>query len=351
MGLAEKFLELSSKTLERLDNKSVVLMPDFFIDTIISLPTGDKCLDSIRSKFLSGGGSIRNISQFELKGGNAVNMACALGRLNIHTTLATLADDFSKILLEQTFAKMKCVETSIGKGIPGRTTSLEFTENGNRSNVMLSDIGDFERFESSKLDQLVWRRIDNASFVVITNWATNLSGNELVETVFSRSKPHAKTFIDPADIGGREKEFAKFLKDKINLDLIDVVSMNNNEASLLARSLNKEPLAIDYSLEEIEHLASILSDNLSIRIDLHTPKGVASALGKESTSLASFNVDQKIATGAGDIWDSGNIAGYMLDFTDEQRLGFANACAALYISKDNYEPPTRQDVMHFLKSK
>jgi len=69
---------------------------------------------------------------------------------------------------------------------------------------------------------------------------------------------------------------------------------------------------------------------------------------KETSFAKSFDVNVAISTGAGDVWDAADIAGYLCKLQADERLMFANACAAFYISK--IESPTLQEAAKFLKS-
>ena len=217
------------------------------------------------------------------------------------------------------------------------------------TNIMLSDVGDISKFNSVMIKEFAWKRISEADAIIQTNWASNSYGSELAESVFNRTKKNCLKIIDPADIEGREKEFEVTIKQLVNNGKIDVLSLNNNEASILGRITVNKKLEQNYGIEDIKDLASKLSDELSLRIDLHTPKGSVSAKGKEIDANKAFRVKQISVTGAGDIWDAANIAGYLLEVSNQQRILLANYYAAIYIGKQNGIPPTLKEIISSIK--
>ena len=129
---------------------------------------------------------------------------------------------------------------------------------------------------------------------------------------------------------------------------LGVLSINENECRLTMQSLHLTPLPINYSNIDITNAAKTLAYNLSLNVDVHTPLGSATSNGKETSFAKSFDVNVAISTGAGDVWDAADIAGYLCELEANERLMFANACAAFYISK--IESPALFDVPKFLKS-
>lgn len=154
--------EINQKTLNKLCNFKVVSMPDFFIDRIVKFPSFKNILKEISYKLENGGGSIRNLNQMEVKGGNSVNTAYALTKMGINVDLIIMADNFSQEYLQNIFSNYSNIKMSIVKGKPGYTVALEFPYNNKISNVMLSDVGDVANFGSEMLSSKCWKKIDNA---------------------------------------------------------------------------------------------------------------------------------------------------------------------------------------------
>lgn len=326
--------------------KHIVVMPDFFIDRIVRLNGLDSLMSEVNRKIRVGGGSIRGVKQEEIKGGNAVNVSYALARLGAGVSLITVADDLGRNVLENTFAPFKKTELLIAKGKQGYTLSLESGDSRRRANVMISDVGDVRNFGPEKLGARELKSIRRASAVVVTNWASNRHGTELASKAFRSSRKDALCFLDPADISERKDEFRLCL-DAISQQ-VEVLSINENECRLTMKSLNLSPLAMNYSHKDIPYAAKALASKLSMNVDLHTPIGSATSNGKETSYAKSLNVEVAVSTGAGDIWDAADIAGYLCSLDDEERLMFANLCAAIYVSR--IESPTLLQASRFLRS-
>jgi len=304
----------------------IVVLPDFYIDRIVRIDSLS-VLFKLMSEKLDLGGSIRGIEQFEIKGGNATNLAYALSKLGVKNVLITAADDYGKCVLKHAFKDLN-TKLIIKDGKQGYTISIEIN---NKSNIMISDSGINENFgfDIIKSDLDILR---GANAIAITNWASNLAGTELIERTFSYTDK-ALHFIDPADISTRSDEFITMLK-RLN-HIIDVLSINENEYNILAKRLIRH--------NDVNKLAK----ELGIRIDLHTAKYSLTTDGEEFTKVSTFNIKPKLLTGAGDVWDAADLIGYMLKLNDNDRLLFANAAAALYIS--NMLMPSIDDVLSFIE--
>src|SRR5574337_7625 len=113
---------LSLFMLEKLQNlkltKSVVVLNDFFLDRIVRIPNLDNLSNQILEKSKLGG-SIRGISQTDLKGGNATNVAYALAKLGCPVSLITIADKTGSQILKEAFSEFDKVSLFIIDGKPG----------------------------------------------------------------------------------------------------------------------------------------------------------------------------------------------------------------------------------------
>lgn len=322
-------------------------MHDFFIDRIVRLNDFNPLISEINAKAGVGGGSIRDIEQSDIKGGNAVNIAYALAKLGAKISLITVADNLGKTILQRTFSSFANKKLFINDGKQGYTISFELEKNGRKTNVMVSDVGDAGNFGAGKLCRNELNAIKHASAVAIANWASNVGGTELALKAFKNANKNALCFLDPADISTRKDEFMRCLETLSGN--IDVLSVNENECRLIMETMHLQPLPLNYSNDDIIAAAKTLSSKLSIGVDVHTPIGSASSNGKETVFVRSFDVNVVITTGAGDVWDAADIAGYLCGLTPNERLIFANACAAYYISK--IEVPTLNQTAKFLKSR
>ena len=321
----------------------VVVLNDFFLDRILSVPDIGIFYNQIMEK-ISLGGSIRGVRQKDIKGGNATNVAYALGRLGCPVSLITISDRAGAILLKEAFSEFRGATLYVIDGKPGRTTALEFQNGADIVNIMLSDLGDNEKFGPERIGKKEQGALAKASAVVVTNWASNRKGTELAKFVFEKSK-NALHLLDPADIQTRSKEFRDSL-GKIGPHL-DSLCMNENECNMLLAQYRLGKIS---GTGETKKLVTELARKSSVSIDLHTAAGSYWTDGKEVEFAKSFPVKPMLVTGAGDVWDAANVIGYMAGLDPGERLVFANAAAALYVSNPGGIPPTMDEALFLAKN-
>ena len=333
--------------LEKLQNLnivgSVVVLNDFFLDRIIKIQNIATLYDLI-SKKSQLGGSIRGIPQTDLKGGNATNVAYALAKLGAPVSLITVANKSNSHILHDAFSEFPNCSLFLIDGNPGRTTSLEFSNNGRPVNIMLSDLGDNENFGPEKLGQKEQIAIQNADAIMITNWASNEKGTELSKYVFGKSTKSLH-FLDPADIQSRPSEFKEAIFELTSN--LDSLCLNENECNILLKQFDLETISNE---EQTKKLISSLAEKASVTIDLHTSIGSFWSNGKEVEFVKSLPTEVKFVTGAGDVWDAANILGYLAGLEVKERLLFANAAASLYVNSPNGTPPTMQETLSHISS-
>ena len=329
----------------------IVVMPDFFIDRIIKLRSKEDFMDALNQKAKFGGGSIRNMPTVDIKGGNAVNIAYCLAQLGAKVNLFTISDKIGTAVLTHIFSKFgEKVNLRIADGKHGLTTSFEFiNEQGLKANVMLSDTGDNINFGPERInseDDL--RILRNADAVAVVNWASNSSGTRLTEYVF-KSSPKSLHFIDPADFETRRQEFLDSLT-KIG-NIIDILSINENECNSLAKAVGFDPLIPSYNYDsvDVKNAAAKLAEKVGVSIDLHTRIGAAWSNGKETSFANAIKVEAKTLTGAGDSWDAADILGHLAGLDTKERLLFSNAYVSLYIRNALAEPADFKGVLDLLE--
>ncbi len=321
----------------------VVVLNDFFLDRIIRIKNPDLLYKQVLEKS-NLGGSIRGIPQTDLKGGNATNVAYALARLGCPVSLITIADKTGQNIIKENFSQFDTASLFVLEGRPGRTTSLELDNGKDIANVMISDLGDNENFGPEKLGQKEQDEITNASAVIVTNWASNKRGTDLSEFVFSKSVS-ALHFLDPADIQTRAKEFASALPRLSTY--LDSLCLNENECNIL---LQQSGLGMVSGEEKTKRLVQKLAKSYSVSIDLHTTNGSYWSDGDHVEFATSFLVEPKFVTGAGDVWDAANIAGYLVGLDACTRLRFANGAASLYVRNPLGIPPTIDQILSLVSS-
>jgi ribokinase len=332
----------------------ICVLPDFFVDRFVRIESIDRLWEAIKEKSSkSGGGSIRGVLQSEAKGGNAVNMAYALGTLGARVKLLTIADSLPAATLESVFRPYPNVELKVVQGRAGYTLALEFQENDRHVNVMVSDSGDVQNFDGSQIDSGFLNEMKICKAVAVVNWGANHKGTELCSKVFSECRANLQgrilTFFDPADPIELMLKLPDLKRQVFDRELVDVMSLNDNEARTFCKVLGSFDLPFDYTLAELERASRLLSESLRTTVDLHTRNHSISCVGSDVTVADCHRVRQRTITGAGDIWDSADLIGYLGGLSAHDRLRLANATAGLYVSGESAEPPRIEEIIHFMR--
>jgi len=343
--------------LEQLKPKefSVVAMPDFFLDRLITYE-GDveqlsKALAEVAKRK---GGTIHGVKHTELRGGNAANTTAALAALGakVYPIINTspLGLHLLRFYLEPFGVDLSHVKTS---GAMALTTALELTYQGERVNVMLSDLGSLPGFGLNDLTSEDFQLLREADYVCVFHWSgTQRWGTELAEGVFRHVKEEGKgkTYYDTSDPTPKRGDIPKLVKRILLQDVVDIFSVNENEAFWYASELSKEVRRFQKTLKPDElakECARILAKNLSARVDLHTTTLAGSFTSGTEIVVPAFKVPVLRTTGAGDAWNAGNIFGDALGVPDSCRLTLANLAAAYYISSSTAEHPTLSQLKEF----
>ncbi len=351
------YYKLNDIVKSNIDLKITVL-PDFFVDRIIRISDLDNLTEVIGNKIKVGGGSVRGFNSIDIKGGNAVNVAYCLARLGAKVDLITVADKIGDSILQAVFKKFNSqVNLHIKNGKHGLTTIFEFTNPSfSISNVMLSDVGDNCNFGPELIDSItdVVPILNTSAAVVLTNWASNLRGTDLLKYVFTNS-PNSLHFLDPADISERRLEFIQDLRD--HSKLIDLLSINENEYLQIICALlttgdmfvsNKKSI---HSITPINLCKSalLLSQFFKIDICIHTMIGSVWSNGCNTVFVDAIPPSKiNIVSGAGDSWDSAFLFGHLLNFSNEEKLCFANLFAFLYLENFYNDSPSLQNIIDYI---
>jgi len=329
---------------------TVTVLPDYFVDRFVRVDDFDELVRAINQRGREGGGgSVRGIKQAEVKGGNAVNLAYSLGALHVKTNLITIANSLAAEALSATFRKLSNVNLDIIDGDPGYTVAIEFVKNGRMVNVMVSDGSYLTDFDHTKLDEKHWNWITGSDLVCLVNWSAMRNGTDLTEAVFSKAKEKGiRTFFDPADVYEKSRDIPDLRKRVLDKGLIDYFSLNENEARIVVKELSGHKLAHDYTKDELKKTISILADFSGEIVDIHAARFSASCHGNEISILDCHRVEQKTITGAGDVWDAGDIIGYNAGLEVEDRLALANGAAGLFVSREHAVSPDKEEILGFL---
>jgi ribokinase len=351
------YYKLNDIVKSNIDIK-VTVLPDFFIDRIIQISDMDNLIKIIGKKIKVGGGSVRGYNSTDIKGGNAVNVAYCLAGLGAKVDLFTVADRIGGSILHSVFKKFNSqVNLHIKNGKHGLTTIFEFTSPSfSISNVMLSDVGDNCNFGPELIESIsdIIPILNTSSAVVLTNWASNLKGTDLLKYVFSNS-PSSFHFLDPADISERRLEFVQDLKN--HSKLIDLLSINENEYLQIIDALltsgdmfvsNKQNI-LSITPNNLCKSALFLSKFFKIEICIHTVIGSVLSNGCNTVFVNAIPPSKiNIVSGAGDSWDSAFLFGHLLNFTIEEKLCFANLFAFLYLENFYNDSPSLQNIINYI---
>jgi ribokinase len=332
-------------------------MPDFFMDRLINLGLDPKQFSAVLSEVVERkGGSIDRLPTTDQNGGNAINVASALLALGAKVTPIVCT---SKLGLQQIRSHLQAYNVDFSHIKQATkasvTTALEFEVTDGKTNVMLRDVGSLAEFGPQSLDESDYHLIEAADYVCLFNWAGTLKhGTALAQAVFSRAKAggKCKTFFDTADPLPNKEHIPQLLNNVLKGNLVDVLSVNENEAVTYASLLSSE-IASQLGKLEFNELAlasaQVLAKHLQARIDLHTTTFAVSIVDGKAVFVPTFKVQPLRATGAGDAWDAGNIVGDANGLSDQARLTLANAVSACYLSSPDGAHPTREVLAKFLR--
>ena len=328
----------------------VLVLPDFFLDVIVTYGAElARFISDVEEAAGRGGGSLSFKSHRLMRGGNAANTASALAMLGAKVRLATRTSQLGLKLLRLLLPSSVDLSLARGDGDLSTTVALEVEVGGRLCNIMISDPGSLADYGPEDLAPGVHEAIASSSYVCIFNWASNRRGTQLAEAVLREAKEAkeaggAKTFMDTSDPSKRAEEIPDLIRRVFKRDLLDALSVNENEARLYAKHVASEDLSDPLECAEALHR------ELGLRVDLHTASYSATLEGGELHLAPSFNVKPLRATGAGDAWNAGDIYGWSIGLRPRLRLLLANAVAAYYISSPNASHPTKPQVADFLRS-
>ena len=350
--------ELLSFLRGRQANQKVVVMPDFFLDRLVELDCSVSRFSSmVKDVTERKGGAIDGITQEEIRGGNAINTASALATLGATVTPIVCTNPLG---LQQINFHLEPhrVDTSHIKVLekPSLTTALEIKTEDGKANVMLRDLGSLADFGPANLTETDYKLIEDADYVCLFNWAgTRNFGTELAKAVFKKvkAKGKGKAYYDTADPTSNREKIGELMEKVLRSSLVDVLSLNENEAVSYAALLNERVSEKRGKLRFDElamESARILAKRLSARIDLHTTSFSATFTKNNEVVVPAFKIKALRATGAGDAWNAGNILADGSALSAEVRLALANAVSACYLSNPEGVHPTREKLIKFIKN-
>lgn len=333
-----------------------VVMPDFFLDRLISLDCGVEEFKGLVGGVVERkGGSLDGIPQVDIKGGNAINTASALSALGVFVVPIVCTSEYGLHQIKYHFKDSK-MDFSHVKIRPKAsiTTALELENASGKVNVMLRDVGALADFGPDDLSEADFQVLSEADFVCLFNWAgTKNKGTALAQKVFEATKHggRGKTYFDTADPLPNKPEITGLMGAVLKSGLVDVLSVNENEAvcyaELLDPSIASKRGTVGFAELALEY-ARVLSKQLSARVDLHTTAFSATLHGSSEVVVPTFKVRTVRATGAGDAWNAGNVLADGNGLSDAARLLLANAVSACYLSDTEGVHPSLRALASFI---
>jgi sugar/nucleoside kinase (ribokinase family) len=311
-------------------------MHDFYVDRLVHTDSLSRLAGSVIGKANQGGGGIHGISQQDVGGGNAVNLAHALARLGLRTLLITHSDTIHERMLREPFEGLDA-EVRVKPRPPALTVALE-----GEVNVMLGHGGGAEDFGPDLLDSDDWKALRGARVVCSVNWAVNRNGTRLLASLRGRLGREKVIFFDPADFRDRLREFTSLLALVREKRLVNWMSLNEHEALETARALGVKTASLGET-------CAVVAEKLRVDLDVHTSSESFSSDGGKTTAVRTRRVKALRLTGAGDVWDAASIYSRVKNFSGSERLKFANAAAGLYLTASSPSPPELEDILDSLR--
>lgn len=343
---ADPVSELKKTLTHAKPEFKVVVMPDFYLDYILTYPGK---LEDLTASFLEvaqrGGGNLLGWGHTVGRGGNASNVVAQLSKLGCDVVPIIETDELGRMVMQH-FLKGVDLSHVRTTGTMSRTMSFETEHSGRRVNIMVSDPGSLSDFGSEKLTQEDKQLISQADFVCVLNWNQNLKGTDLAEKVFSIAKEEGKavTFFDPGDPALRAGAIDGLNQKVLTPGLVDVLSVNENELMHLAKGVAEDTSEIEGGEDPLFGAASVFSMMIP-RVDLHTPEFSATFVDGQRVRVPCAKIKPAKVTGAGDVWNAADIYAQGVGLGHKDRLIFANAAGAAYLEGRGLEPPTLGEVV------
>lgn len=332
-----------------------VILPDFFVDHFVLIPTFENFIQNLRSLASQGGGNLLDNRQFIRRGGNSMNTASALLALGINPKIIITTDEYGYSLLKSLAPPNLDLSHVHTDGRLSLTVSIETTHLDRKINLMISDSGSASSFKYSNLSTEDFQILENGGLIALVNLNHNQDGTDLARNLFTYIKEttHAKTFMDMGDPSSHPHLVKPLVNRVLKAGLVDILSVNENEVGWICWALSGSTTRknLVFSPDEWLPAAKMISHETGVRVDLHTPQFAASITDDEVISVPIFKTESRVACGAGDSWNAGDIYGELLNLTSLDRLTLANATAALYVSSEDAKHPTKRDLIDFFLRK
>ncbi|MFX1415902.1 MAG: carbohydrate kinase family protein [Promethearchaeota archaeon] len=341
---------------KHIDFGRPVIMPDFYVDHFVIAGSFEEFVEGLQVLAEQGGGNLLGNRQFIRRGGNAVNTASALLSLGMNPVVIVTTDEYGSMVLPTLVSPDLDLSHVHTDGRLSSTVSIEVEHNERRVNLMVSDSGSAAEFDFSDLTSEDLDAVRESSLVALLNLNHNPNAAGLAYDLFQMvsESSSAKKFIDVGDPSGNQGIIEPLTKNVLSEGLVDVLSLNESEArwfawALTGRSERWKSLSSDH--DDWLSAARLVSEETGVRVDLHT-QYFSATLNQDAVSIVpTFDTVSRVACGAGDAWNAGDILGTLLEISDISRLTLANAVAALYVSSTTASHPSSEEVVEYLQSR
>ncbi|MHA1772195.1 MAG: carbohydrate kinase family protein [Candidatus Thorarchaeota archaeon] len=331
-----------------------VIMPDFFVDHFVIGGSFDDLIKGLERLAQQGGGNLIGTHHMIKRGGNSVNTASALLRLGVNPLLIVKTSAQGLSLLQTLVDPSLDLSHVHTTGELSATVSIETDYQGRRVNLMVSDSGSVAGFTVDDLDEGDVEAIRSSGLVALLCLNHNNEPAKTAHDVFSlvRQESNALTFLDIGDPSSRPQILSSIVDKVLRTELIDVFSVNENEAQRIAHVVEGRNGEIVYRNRPEDWLdsARVIAESTGVQVDLHTPLFAASIRPADTVVVPTFMVNPVVTCGAGDAWNAGDIFGLLLGLPLNDRLVLANAVGALYVGSPHALHPSPHDIENFLRS-
>lgn len=313
-----------------IKKKKFTVLPDFFLDIVIepnmSYP---QLINKINTTFNRGGGNIPGSVIEIVMGGNACNVAQALGCLGCLPSFISETSALGYHLLEFEMRKLGVRIIVSTTGTLASTVIFEIPNSGEKNNVMFNSPGSLPDYSPDKLTTNQWKILQDSSCIVITN-IQNQFFESLVQSILDEIPSSTFVSIDFSDLTSHQKRIPNIIKE-IFISGSKTPSMivgNENEIKILNKSLKSSPKV---AVRQLSY------DYPEILFGLHmTRSGELWLSGELLNKQASYQVEVKRSSGAGDAWHAGLLLGLQGNLSYENALNLANSSAGFKIANNRY---------------
>lgn len=310
--------------------KKFTVLPDFFLDIVIepnmSYP---QLINKINSTFNRGGGNIPGSVIEIVMGGNACNVAQALGFLGVPTSFISETSILGSHLLEFEMNKIGVRNAVSSNGTLASTVIFEIPKSGGKNNIMFNSPGSLPDYSPDKLTTNQWKILQDSSCIVITN-IQNQFFESLVQSILDEIPSSTFVSIDFSDLTSHQKRIPNIIKEILisGSRTPSMIVGNENEIKILNKSPKSSPKV---AVRQLSY------DYPEILFGLHmTRSGELWLSGELLNKQASYNVKIERASGAGDAWHAGLLIGIQGKLSYGKAIDLANASAGYKIANNNY---------------